>query len=145
MLVDAPCSGLGTLRRNPDLKFRQSPDSVAELNAKQASILASACRLVRAGGRLVYATCSLLPQENQDIVAAFLADHPEFKLVKMDEVLAEQKIPLQMGDYLELKPQQHNTDGFFAAVLENRLSMREPRPLMRPGFVIPGNTPTIEY
>ncbi|MCP1289443.1 RsmB/NOP family class I SAM-dependent RNA methyltransferase [Chromobacterium sp. S0633] len=118
VLVDAPCSGLGTLRRNPDLKFRQSPESVAELNAKQASILASAARLVRAGGRLVYATCSLLPQENQDIVAAFLADHPEFKLVKMDEVLAEQKISLQMGDYLELKPQLHNTDGFFAAVLE---------------------------
>ncbi|AUH49925.1 SAM-dependent methyltransferase [Chromobacterium sp. ATCC 53434] len=118
VLVDAPCSGLGTLRRNPDLKFRQSPDSVAELNAKQASILASASRLVKSGGRLVYATCSLLPQENQAIVEAFLAEHADFRLVKMDEVLAEQKIPLQCGDYLELKPHQHNTDGFFAAVLE---------------------------
>nr|WP_199064454.1 RsmB/NOP family class I SAM-dependent RNA methyltransferase [Chromobacterium sp. ASV5] len=122
VLVDAPCSGLGTLRRNPDLKFRQSPESVAELNAKQASILASAARLVKAGGRLVYATCSLLPQENQAIVEAFLAERPDFQLVKMDDVLAEQKIPLQTGDFLQLKPHQHNTDGFFAAVLEKKKS-----------------------
>lgn len=117
VLVDAPCSGLGTLRRNPDLKFRQSPESVAELNAKQASILASASRLVKAGGRLVYATCSLLPQENQAIVEAFLAEHPDFTLVPVSDVLAEQKIPLEMGDYLALRPDRHNTDGFFAAVL----------------------------
>jgi len=117
VLVDAPCSGLGTLRRNPDLKFRQSPESVERLNATQASILASAARLVKVGGRLVYATCSLLPQENQQIVEAFLAEHPEFALKPANEILAEQKIELDTGNYLALSPHKHNTDGFFAAVL----------------------------
>lgn len=118
VLVDAPCSGLGTLRRNPDLKFRQSEQSVAELNAKQAAILASAARLLKSGGRLVYATCSVLHEENQTVVEGFLAAHPDFRLVPAGEVLAQQKIALEMGDYLELSPQRHNTDGFFAAVLE---------------------------
>lgn len=118
VLVDAPCSGLGTLRRNPDLKFRQSPGSIAELNQKQAAILNSASRLVKKGGRLVYATCSILPEENQEIVQAFLAAHPDFALRPAGEILQQQKIPLEMGDYLQLRPQQHATDGFFAAVLE---------------------------
>ncbi|HET7833838.1 MAG TPA: RsmB/NOP family class I SAM-dependent RNA methyltransferase [Gallionella sp.] len=118
VLVDAPCSGLGTLRRNPDLKFRQSPASVAELTQKQAAILASASRLLKPGGRLVYATCSILPEENQQIVQAFLASHPNFVLRPAGEVLQQQKIPLGMGDYLELRPHLHGTDGFFAAVLE---------------------------
>jgi 16S rRNA (cytosine967-C5)-methyltransferase len=118
VLVDAPCSGLGTLRRNPDLKFRQSEQSVAELNAKQAAILASAARLLKVGGRLVYATCSVLHEENQAIVQAFLAAHPDFRLVPAGEVLAQHKIALDTGDYLELSPQRNDTDGFFAAVLE---------------------------
>ena len=118
VLVDAPCSGLGTLRRNPDLKFRQSPASLAELTQKQAAILASASRLLKKGGRLVYATCSILPEENQQIVQAFLAAHPDFILRPVSEVLQQQKIALEMGDYLELRPHLHNTDGFFAAVLE---------------------------
>jgi 16S rRNA (cytosine967-C5)-methyltransferase len=120
VLVDAPCSGLGTLRRNPDLKFRQSPQSVAELIAKQAAILASAARLLKQGGRLVYATCSLLHEENQTIVQAFLAAHPDFILLPAGEVLRQQHIELAMGDYLQLTPQLHNTDGFFAAVLERK-------------------------
>lgn len=120
VLVDAPCSGLGTLRRNPDLKFRQSPQSVAELNVKQAAILTSAARLLKPGGRLVYATCSILHEENQSIVQGFLTAHPGFRLVPAGEVLAQLKIELAMGDYLELSPQQHGTDGFFAAVLERR-------------------------
>jgi 16S rRNA (cytosine967-C5)-methyltransferase len=120
VLVDAPCSGLGTLRRNPDLKFRQSPTSVDELNVKQTAILAAAAKLLKVGGRLVYATCSLLPQENQEIVAAFLAAHPNFTLLPTGEVLKQQKIPLEMGDYLQLLPQVHGTDGFFAAVLERQ-------------------------
>jgi 16S rRNA (cytosine967-C5)-methyltransferase len=120
VLVDAPCSGLGTLRRNPDLKFRQSPQSVAELNAKQAAILTSAARLLKQGGRLVYATCSLLHEENQAIVQAFLAAHPDFILLPAGEVLRQQHIELAMGDYLQLTPQLHNTDGFFAAVLERK-------------------------
>ena len=118
MLVDAPCSGMGTLRRNPDLKFRQSPQSVAELTQKQTAILASASRLVKKGGRLVYATCSILREENQAIVKAFLSTHPEFVLCPAGEVLQQQKVDLAMGDYLELRPHLHNTDGFFAAVLE---------------------------
>jgi 16S rRNA (cytosine967-C5)-methyltransferase len=118
VLVDAPCSGLGTLRRNPDLKFRQSVQSVAELTQKQAAILASASKLLKVGGRLVYATCSLLQEENQGIVEAFLAQHTGFVLIPASEALAQQKITLEMGDYLQLLPQQHGTDGFFAAVME---------------------------
>ncbi len=118
VLVDAPCSGLGTLRRNPDLKFRQSEKSMEELNQKQAAILNSASRLLKKGGRLVYATCSILIDENQRIVEAFLASHPEFVLRPAGEILQQQKIPLEMGDYLELKPHLHATDGFFAAVME---------------------------
>jgi len=120
VLVDAPCSGLGTLRRNPDVKWRQTPESVAELNVKQAAILAGAARLVKAGGRLVYATCSLLDEENQAIVEQFLATHEDFALVPMRDILAEQKIALEMQDYLQLTPQRHQTDGFFAAVLQRR-------------------------
>ncbi len=120
VLVDAPCTGLGTLRRNPDLKFRQSPKSVAELTVKQGNILAAASKLLKNGGRLVYATCSLLHEENQGIVEAFLSAHPEFKLIPAGEVLAQQKIPLEMGDYLQLTPQKHGTDGFFAAIMEKQ-------------------------
>jgi 16S rRNA (cytosine967-C5)-methyltransferase len=120
VLVDAPCSGLGTLRRNPDVKWRQKVDAVAEMQIKQASILAGAARLLKGGGRLVYATCSLLDDENDFIVNQFLADHPEFVLVPMSKVLAEQKIDLEMGDFLKLLPHRHQTDGFFAAVLERK-------------------------
>jgi 16S rRNA (cytosine967-C5)-methyltransferase len=120
VLVDAPCSGLGTLRRNPDLKWRQSPAALAELTPKQKSILDSAARLLKVGGRLVYATCSVLSAENEAIVEAFLADHPNFKLVPAGEALAEQKIDLEMGPYLSLWPHLHATDGFFAAVLERQ-------------------------
>jgi 16S rRNA (cytosine967-C5)-methyltransferase len=118
VLVDAPCSGLGTLRRNPDLKWRQSPESVAELAPKQLSILTSAARLVKVGGRLVYATCSMLEAENEGVVAKFLEAHPGFKLVPARDVLAEQRIDLDTGDFLSLWPHKHGTDGFFAAVLE---------------------------
>ncbi|HTH43908.1 MAG TPA: RsmB/NOP family class I SAM-dependent RNA methyltransferase [Oxalicibacterium sp.] len=120
VLVDAPCSGLGTLRRNPDVKWRQSPQSVIELNQKQASILAGAARLVKAGGRLVYATCSILDEENEAIVEQFLAAHQDFTLVPMKEILAEQKIALEMDNYLKLSPLQHQTDGFFAAVFTRK-------------------------
>ncbi len=119
VLVDAPCSGLGTLRRNPDLKWRQSEASVAELMTLQANILASAATLVRPGGRLVYATCSLLTAENRAVVEAFLAAHPDFVLQPAAAILARQGIAIE-GDMLQLLPQRHNTDGFFAAVLEKR-------------------------
>jgi 16S rRNA (cytosine967-C5)-methyltransferase len=122
VLVDAPCSGLGTLRRNPDLKWRQTPESVAELARKQGDILASASRLLKAGGRLVYATCSILPEENEAVVDAFLAAHPGFVRLPAAEVLAKQGIELggaMTGD-LRLLPHLHGTDGFYAAVLERR-------------------------
>ncbi len=121
VLVDAPCTGLGTLRRNPDLKYRQHEAGLAELNQKQASILASAARLVKTGGRLVYATCSFLREENENIVEGFLATHPEFTLVPAAAALARQKIDIDgMTPYLKLTPEVHHTDGFFAAVLERR-------------------------
>ena len=120
VLVDAPCSGLGTLRRNPDVKWRQKIEAIAEMQVKQAAILDSAARLLKGGGRLVYATCSLLTEENEFIVEQFLAAHPEFDLVPMRKVLAEQKIALEMDDYLKLLPHKHQTDGFFAAVLERK-------------------------
>jgi 16S rRNA (cytosine967-C5)-methyltransferase len=120
VLVDAPCSGLGTLRRNPDLKWRQTAESVVELTAKQAAILASAARLVKHGGRLVYATCSLLTEENEAIVEDFLATPSGFVLKPVAEILAEQGIPIETTPYLHLDPLRHGTDGFFAAVLERR-------------------------
>ena len=118
VLIDAPCSGLGTLRRNPDLKWRQSPESVAQLARKQASILRAAAAMVKPGGRVVYATCSLLHDENEAIVEAFLAANPAFNLVDCDSVFEQQKIDLRTGKYLKLTPHQHGTDGFFGAVLE---------------------------
>jgi len=116
VLVDAPCSGLGTVRRNPDLKFRQSPESVAELTQKQTAILRSAAKLLKPGGRLVYATCSLLTEENEAVVEALLAEG-KFTLLPVNEVLAQSKIDLDTGPMLKMSPSNHGTDGFFAAVL----------------------------
>ena len=120
VLVDAPCSGLGTLRRNPDLKWRQNPKLVAELSAKQTAILQSAARLLKPGGRLVYATCSLLKEENEHIAEAFTAANPGFHLLQAAEVLTQAGVEnapkLCSGAFLRLWPHQHQTDGFFAAV-----------------------------
>jgi 16S rRNA (cytosine967-C5)-methyltransferase len=119
VLVDAPCTGLGTLRRNPDLKWRQNEAALAELNVKQRAILEAAASLVKPGGRLVYGTCSLLREENEDIVAAFLAAHPEFRRIPVRDVLERigLKVPGAEED-LHLYPHIHETDGFFAAVME---------------------------
>jgi 16S rRNA (cytosine967-C5)-methyltransferase len=125
VLVDAPCSGLGTLRRNPDLKWRQSLQSVRELTVKQAAILQSAARLVKAGGRLVYATCSILPEENEAIAEAFGTANPDFEPQDASELLEGLKIAnadslctggQDGGRFLRLWPHRHATDGFFAAV-----------------------------
>ncbi len=126
VLVDAPCSGLGTLRRNPDLKWRQSPQTVAELQAKQQAILAQAARLVKPGGRLVYATCSLLAAENEEVVRAFEAGESGtgFIAVPAAEALAAAKVAdasaLVQGPWLRLWPHRHGSDGFFAAVWQRR-------------------------
>ncbi|HYC45806.1 MAG TPA: RsmB/NOP family class I SAM-dependent RNA methyltransferase [Burkholderiales bacterium] len=120
VLVDAPCSGLGTLRRNPDLKWRQSPASVAEMQVKQAGILEAAASLVKPGGRLVYATCSLLPEENETIVDAFLAQHADYEELSAGEILRQHGIDIEVGSRMRLWPQVHGTDGFFGAVLQRR-------------------------
>jgi 16S rRNA (cytosine967-C5)-methyltransferase len=134
VLVDAPCSGLGTLRRNPDLKWRQKPQAVQELTEKQSAILQSAARMLKSGGRLVYATCSVLPEENERIAQAFSAAHPEFVPLNVAQELERLKVPDAAslcspaavaepqadaplaGLYLRLWPHRHATDGFFAAV-----------------------------
>ena len=120
VLVDAPCSGLGTLRRNPDLKWRQTPASVAELSVKQAAILAAAAGLVKKGGRLVYATCSLLDAENEVIIDDFLAQHPEFVVCSAEEILARQEISIACGEQLRLFPHRHATDAFYAVAMERK-------------------------
>ncbi|AVP57146.1 RsmB/NOP family class I SAM-dependent RNA methyltransferase [Pulveribacter suum] len=129
VLVDAPCSGLGTLRRSPDLKWRQTPAAVAELTRLQAAILASAARLVKPGGRLVYATCSLLPDENEAIAEAFGQAHADFAPLQVAELLAGLKVEQAAslcsggedgGRFLRLWPHLHGTDGFFAAVWQRK-------------------------
>lgn len=120
VLVDAPCSGLGTLRRNPDLKWRQKPEGIAEVAITQTAILNSAARLLKSGGRLVYATCSVLPQENEDIANAFSAAHPDFVQLPVLDELTRLKVAnaqsLCSGQFLRLWPHRHGTDGFFAAI-----------------------------
>jgi 16S rRNA (cytosine967-C5)-methyltransferase len=123
VLVDAPCSGLGTLRRSPDLKWRQNPQTVAAQAELQQAILHSAARLLKPGGRLVYATCSLLPAENEAVVAAFGEAHPDFEPVPVVDLLEMSQVPHaaslctgDQGQMLRLWPHRHATDGFFAAV-----------------------------
>ena len=129
VLVDAPCTGLGTLRRNPDLKWRQNLQAVEEMAVKQTAILQSASRMLKSGGRIVYATCSVLPQENEAIAEAFSAANPDFMPLSAGEVLAELKVEAAAslcsgGDnnqlYLRLWPHRHATDGFFAAVWQKK-------------------------
>ena len=124
VLVDAPCSGLGTLRRNPDLKWRMTPERVARLTEQQREILSAASGLVKPGGRLVYATCSPLAEETEQVVDTFLSAHPAFTRQPADRVLIGQRVDLpqawkaftEQGD-LRLWPHRSGTDGFFAAVM----------------------------
>jgi 16S rRNA (cytosine967-C5)-methyltransferase len=118
VLVDAPCSGFGTLRRNPDLKWRHNAESIAQMARKQTAILQSAARLLKPGGRLVYATCSLLREENEQIVEPFLDRNPGFALIPAHDVLRSQNIELDTGAYFRVFPHTHGMDGFFAAVME---------------------------
>ncbi len=120
VLVDAPCTGTGTWRRNPDARSRLRPIDLQELLPKQAAILDDASRLVRAGGRLVFATCSVLLEENEDQVDAFLTRHPEFAVVPLAKAWPMDSAPPGPGPYLSLTPLRHGTDGFFAAVLERQ-------------------------
>jgi 16S rRNA (cytosine967-C5)-methyltransferase len=118
VLVDAPCTGTGTWRRNPDARLRLKESDLSELVPKQAMILDTAQSLVRKGGRLVYATCSLLEEENEAQVSSFLLRHPEFALVPLAQAWPLPVPVPNMGDCLSLTPARHHTDGFFTAVLE---------------------------
>lgn len=124
VLVDAPCTGSGTWRRNPDQKWRVGEGDVAELTALQSEILSSAARLVAPGGRLVYATCSLLAAENEERVAAFLAERQDFFRYPIEDVWAEAvggTCPMT-GEALQLTPADHGTDGFYCVVLGRKLT-----------------------
>lgn len=116
VLVDAPCSGSGTWRRNPDLKWRLTPETLADLQETQANILDSAARLVKPGGRLVYATCSVLQSENEQQVSRLLANRNDFRVVPIGEIW-DNPAAAREGDFLRLSPHQDGTDGFFAARL----------------------------
>lgn len=113
VLVDAPCTGVGTIRRNPGLKLRVSEELVHERVLTQRTLLDRYASLVRPGGRLVYSTCSLLREENEDVVSWFLSAHPEFTLVPPPLVPGVEGDP----SMVTLSPHRLNTDGFFAAVM----------------------------
>jgi 16S rRNA (cytosine967-C5)-methyltransferase len=122
VFVDAPCTGTGTWRRNPDAKWRLRPEDLVELAALQADILDSAQRLVKPGGRLIYVTCSLLGEENEAQIERFLAGHGDFTLLPVADVWRETigGEPPAPGTMLRLTPARHGTDGFFVAVVQRK-------------------------
>ncbi len=118
VLVDAPCSGLGTLRRNPEARWRLNPKTVDGFPAQQLALMVTYAPLVAPGGRLVYATCTVLRQENESVVERFLAERPDFVLMPIKEIWGKERA-LRLGDgtYLKVFPHRHGSDGFFAGVL----------------------------
>ena len=122
VFVDVPCLGTGTWRRNPDAKWRMRPEDLVELVERQQQILRSAARLVRPGGRLIYATCSLLREEDEAQAEAFLAADPDFSLLPVSRAWRETIGGASPGgeQYLRLTPARHGTDGFFVAIFERR-------------------------
>ncbi len=121
VFVDAPCSGIGTVRRNPGMKWSVTPSTVDEISRKQSDILASVAPFVKPGGRLVYATCTVFRQENEDVVEAFLAAHPDFQPLDPAPALAKVPIPDAIsGNAVKLVTHRHGTDGFFCAILERK-------------------------
>jgi 16S rRNA (cytosine967-C5)-methyltransferase len=120
VFIDAPCSGLGTIRRNPGMKWIVTEQTMRELSEKQQSILHSSAGLVKAGGRLVYATCTMLRQENEENVNNFISKHPEFVLTDASKFIGTEKRSLARGSFIALLPHIHGTDGFFCAVLERQ-------------------------
>ncbi len=119
VFVDAPCSGLGTIRRNPGMKWMVTEQTVNEVSDKQKSILCSSAPLVKPGGRIAYATCTLLSQENEDVVEEFIVRHPDFSLVEANRLLEKWHNELiTAGTFFKLFPHINGTDGFFCAILE---------------------------
>jgi 16S rRNA (cytosine967-C5)-methyltransferase len=117
VLVDAPCTGCGTWRRNPDAGARLTETDLQQLVVKQAAILDAAARLTKPGGRLIYATCSLLPAENEAQVQAFVERHPDYAVLPLEEAWPLPSAPPCPGPFMSLTPLRHDTDGFFGAVL----------------------------
>ena len=124
ILVDAPCSGTGTLRRHPEIKWRLSLEEIRELSEKQFQLLRRAGEALAVGGRMVYSTCSLEKEENQEVVERFLASHPNFRLLPLRSEIARLRLSFHPsalwileGDFLETFPSRDGTDGFFAAIL----------------------------
>jgi 16S rRNA (cytosine967-C5)-methyltransferase len=132
VLVDAPCTGTGTWRRNPDARWRYGTEDLAEIVDLQSRILASSARLVKPGGRLIYVTCSLLIEENEARIESFLETTPDFQVVPIDRVWRETLSQLGAPDcptadpLLRLTPGRHGTDGFFVAVLEREAAIEAP-------------------
>jgi 16S rRNA (cytosine967-C5)-methyltransferase len=130
VLVDAPCTGVGTLRRNPDLKWRYPESGLTDICAQQSRILDRASQCVRPGGRLVYATCSFLPEENELQVQAFLERNSNFELIDASAILKHQANLEVDGPMVHLRPDQHQTDAFFAAVMTRKAA--PPAPAHKP-------------
>lgn len=135
VLTDVPCSGTGTWRRNPDTRWRRFGPDLDQLVATQAEILDKVAVTVKPGGRLVYATCSLLPVENEEQVAQFLSRHPDFTILPVAEAWpiaedpAQQRPAPDLGDpFMRLSPLRHNTDGFFAAILQRKAAETAKQP-----------------
>ncbi|HLZ19759.1 MAG TPA: RsmB/NOP family class I SAM-dependent RNA methyltransferase, partial [Smithellaceae bacterium] len=119
VLIDAPCSGTGTLRRNPEIKWRLKPEDIPMFSGNQRLILNSAAEAVKKGGRLVYCTCSVLPHENDDVIRRFLADHSDFTVEPPSD-----SVPSRLMDtrgFLRTYPHRHTIDGFFGAILKRRI------------------------
>ena len=120
-LLDAPCSGTGALRRQADARWKKSPEQLHELAVLQRELLEAAARAVKPEGLLLYCTCSLEPEENEEVISAFLADHAEWHLLPAGEQNAH--LPEDTRDpagYVRLLPHRHGTDGFFAAKMEKK-------------------------
>ncbi|MDD4356334.1 MAG: 16S rRNA (cytosine(967)-C(5))-methyltransferase RsmB [Smithellaceae bacterium] len=119
VLVDAPCSGTGTLRRNPEIKWRLTASSLDEFAKSQTSILHNASDAVKKGGHLIYCTCSVLSLENEEVIRHFLTDHPDFTVLNPSTVFSE--IPMDNRGFLRTYPHRHSMDGFFCALLKRRI------------------------
>jgi len=119
-LADVPCSGFGTLRRNPDLKWRKGEEDIRRLSLVQASILGNLSQYLKKGGILVYSTCTIFHEENEEVIEAFLKSHPEFALDDVSMVLPEVSRRFVQNGYFKTFPQSNGMDGFFVARLIRR-------------------------
>lgn len=116
VVVDAPCSGTGTLRRNPEIKWRIQHIDITEFSSNQLKILAHAAQAVKKGGRLIYCTCSVLPAENDDVIRKFLANHPEYSVEAPGPALPS--VLTDSRGFFRTYPHRHAVDGFFGAILK---------------------------